>query len=256
MSYKPAKYPRLVVIRYGCKLTGWPADKMPFVNLSDKALGGIKSLKLLRELWDSGKLKFERATDEDLRAAAEDPVSVLPDGGKCLTIAKPDEIVVVHPPKQLVMHPIDLSPVGVQDRELAAVSGSEESKKRKRGQRTDTKKARARPVSNPTNKPLRRPKTGVKSEPFVLDLDDNEPDSASDSGPSAKRPHVDRYVLVNDPVNEFVFGAATSSDGGLSEDIESDSSGWWVESEAEGIESDSSSWLAGVLGAESSIESD
>lgn len=204
MSYKPAKYPRLVVIRYGCKLTGFPADEMPFVNLSDKALGGIKSLRRLRELWDSGKLKFERATEEDLRAAAEDPASVLPDGGRCLTLPKPDK-VTMHPPKQLVMHPFDLSSVGVEDPESESELEGEsegESKKRKReqAQRSDVKKARVRPVTNPTNKPLRRAKPGVKSERVVLDLDDDEP--------ATKRPCIDRYVLVSDPVNTFVRKAA------------------------------------------------
>lgn len=210
MSYKPAKYPKLVVIRYGCKLTGFPADEMPFVNLSDKALGGIKSLRRLRELWDSGKLKFERATEEDLRAAAEDPASVLPDGGRCLILPKPDKAATVRPPKQLVMHPFDLSPVGVEDPESESESESEgegESKKRKheQAQRSDVKKARVRPVTNPTNKPLRRAKPGVKSERLVLDLDDDEP--AGGSGPASKRPRVDRYVLTSDPVNTFVCGA-------------------------------------------------
>ncbi|EIW57384.1 uncharacterized protein TRAVEDRAFT_29499, partial [Trametes versicolor FP-101664 SS1] len=122
MSYKEDRYARLVVLRYVATLVGWP-EGVPFVNLSSRLLGGIASLRVLRQAWDKGELRFERATPEDLEKAAADPLSVLPDGGKCLELlAQAKSRSESTPPPDVqplvrVMHPIDLSDLGTHDPE-------------------------------------------------------------------------------------------------------------------------------------------
>lgn len=199
MSYKEDRYARLVMLRYAAKLMGWP-EGIPFVNLSSGLLGGIAALRILRQAWDKGELRFERATPEDLARAAEDPLSVLPDGGRCLKVlaqAKSHSESTPPPPDVqpvvLVMHPIDLSDVGTHDPEADV---DPDSGKHQREQRSDVKKARRRPVKNPTNRPLRRPKLGVKSSRGVLELDDVQ-------GAKRGRKRA-RYSLVDDPVRQFV----------------------------------------------------
>lgn len=204
MVYKETRYGRLIVLRYMVKLMGWP-EGIPFVNLSSRLLGGIASLRILREAWDKGELRFERATPEDLKKAAKDPLSVLPDGGRCLEVlaqaksqssasestAPPSDT----PPLVRVLHPIDLSELGEHDTDADV---DPDSGMRPHHQRSDVKKARRRPKKNPTNRPLRRPKTGVKSSRGVLELSD-----AEDSVQGRKRA---RYSLVDDPVRQIVKG--------------------------------------------------
>ncbi|KAI0349080.1 hypothetical protein OH77DRAFT_1375183, partial [Trametes cingulata] len=124
MSWTPARYAKLVVLRHRYKLVGWPAD-VPFRNLSSVP-GGARPLLALRAAWDRASLRFEPVTAVDLVNAVRDPQSVCPNAPS----------------------PPDMSA-------------------RPRRQRLDVKKARRRPVTNPGNDELRRPKRGVKSARYV-----------------------------------------------------------------------------------------
>ncbi|KAI0350728.1 hypothetical protein OH77DRAFT_1386981, partial [Trametes cingulata] len=76
MSWTAEKYARLVVIRYGFKLVGWPPN-IPFVNLSCLP-GGVLPLLKLRAAWNASTLRFEPATREDRAKAAYNPASIDP----------------------------------------------------------------------------------------------------------------------------------------------------------------------------------
>ncbi|KAI0349713.1 hypothetical protein OH77DRAFT_1375045, partial [Trametes cingulata] len=77
MSWTTDRYAKLVVVRYGYKLVGWPAD-VPFRNLSELP-GGARPLLALRAAWNARTLRFEAASRVDLVNAARDPGSVSPD---------------------------------------------------------------------------------------------------------------------------------------------------------------------------------
>ncbi|KAI9069708.1 hypothetical protein FKP32DRAFT_1671149 [Trametes sanguinea] len=170
MSWTRKGYVKLVVLRYGYILYGWPLD-IPFMNLS-LLPGGIAPLQRLYDLWTRGILRFELASPEMLARAAADPLSVPPWDPSSRAAGSggvvPAEGVVVSP---LALHPGTLNvlgthPTSTQPSTLAATQG-----KRARRQRRDLKKARSRPVTNPEGRPLRRPKCGVKSATCVLDGD-------------------------------------------------------------------------------------
>ncbi|KAI0323222.1 hypothetical protein GY45DRAFT_1216929, partial [Cubamyces sp. BRFM 1775] len=74
--YTPNKYARLVVLKHKWKLVNWPAH-IPFDDIS-QIKGGNRVLQTLLELWRSGTLRFEPATERDLLDAEGDPVSVHP----------------------------------------------------------------------------------------------------------------------------------------------------------------------------------
>ncbi|KAH9887966.1 hypothetical protein C8Q73DRAFT_794410 [Cubamyces lactineus] len=228
MAWEPKTYGTRLVLDYGFVLEGWP-DGLPFRNLSHVP-GGNKSLLRLRELWDRSELRFKPASTDDLNKASRDPLSVLPDGGLCLQVAKniPERVAIL-PPAPLVMHPIDLRSLGVHHPEPAAHRYSRGD--RTRQQRSDIKKPRARPVTNPHNLPLRRPKRGVVSRQCVLDLDDEdgevrEASSAGSAGTNERPTKRRRYTLVDDPIHEFVLEAGTP-----------------LLDEVEAIQSDMESWL-------------
>ncbi|KAI1791631.1 hypothetical protein LXA43DRAFT_856091, partial [Ganoderma leucocontextum] len=56
MCYSEETYARIVVWCLGVILDGWPAH-IPFTNLSN-IKGGAAPLRLLRDLWRDGTLKF------------------------------------------------------------------------------------------------------------------------------------------------------------------------------------------------------
>ncbi|KAI0363289.1 hypothetical protein BV20DRAFT_974382 [Pilatotrama ljubarskyi] len=214
MSWAPKKYAKLVVIRYGYKLVGWPTS-IPFVNLSSLA-GGVLPLLKLRSAWDAGSLRFEPAARDDLARAAYDPDSILPHPRSSPSHAvvstahdslsrspKPDTMAVA----PLVLHPRTLFPLGIHPPSgtgSSSADGTARPPKRPRSQRRDVKKPRHRPITNPYNQPLRRPKRGVTSARYVLEdeSDIEDADGAFDDGePAQKRA---RYTLTDDPIEEFV----------------------------------------------------
>ncbi|OSD01368.1 hypothetical protein PYCCODRAFT_1468792 [Trametes coccinea BRFM310] len=172
MSWTRKRYVKLVVLRYGYFLDGWPAD-VPFVNLSD-LLGGMAPLERLYKLWMDGILRFVPATPELLALAVKDPLRVPPREPSDMsvehdTVAVPAaEGIVVSP---LALHPGTLDVLGTHPTSTQP-SRMVKHGKRARHQRRDVKKARARPVTNPEGRPLRRAKLGVKSARCVLDGDD------------------------------------------------------------------------------------
>ncbi len=81
MWYAAKYYSRNVVVKHQCKLIGWPAS-VPFTSISE-IRGGIPPLLELQRRWnlpdgDEDKLRFERATPEDIANATQDPESVHP----------------------------------------------------------------------------------------------------------------------------------------------------------------------------------
>ena len=74
--YSPGRYAKLVVLKLKIKLVGWPAH-VPYEDIS-KIKGGNEVLETLLNLWKSRALRFEPATECDLRYAKVDPVRVHP----------------------------------------------------------------------------------------------------------------------------------------------------------------------------------
>ncbi|KAI0357786.1 hypothetical protein OH77DRAFT_1421903 [Trametes cingulata] len=218
MSYTTDTYARLVVIRYGWKLVGWPKSVL-FRNFSDIRGGAAPFLKL-RSLWTGSKLKFVPATREDLANAARDPTTVHPcpeqleranDASDGEDEDEGEDVLRVEV-APLVLHPVDLSIIGIHPTSTTPVPGE-----RRRHQRVDTKRARRRPKTNPTNRRLRRPRPGVKSCEYILsDDEDGIPE------PARKRT---RYTLTDDPIDEFVERAAEARAADTDE-IESASGDW------------------------------
>ncbi|KAI0633166.1 hypothetical protein C8Q77DRAFT_1074032 [Trametes polyzona] len=196
MKYTERGYANAIVRRLGVKIVGWPAD-IPFANPSD-ILGGTRTFLILRSLRDDGTLRFEDATDEEIEAAERNPRLVHPnpprrrapppsnsaEDAAAATTAVDDTVVC-----PAVLAPGTLAPLGVHPtstRPSVATLGV-----RARRQRKDVKKARSRPVTNPLNLPLRRPKRGVRSARYVLE--------------AAGRRGIpgEHYRLVEDPMEEF-----------------------------------------------------
>ncbi|KAI8990738.1 hypothetical protein BD414DRAFT_577449 [Trametes punicea] len=217
MSYTVDGYANRVVIRYGQKLVGWPKE-IPFLDLN--GVGGSRTLQTLKTLWDEGTLHFEPATAADRASAKRDPRSVYPnaillDSDSQQARHERTAIVVASP----VFHPDDMRPLGehpcLSGRSAVAAYYSG----RQRRQRSDVKKARARPVRNPENRPLKRRRDGVKSLPFVIDdLTEHELGE-----PGAERPSLSGYLCVNDPLDEFVPALVNGGSSGDIEDMKTSS---------------------------------
>ncbi|KAI0359888.1 hypothetical protein OH77DRAFT_1359869, partial [Trametes cingulata] len=122
MSWTTHGYAKLVVIRYGYKLVGWPID-VPFRNLSNLP-GGAQPLLALRAAWNARTLRFEPATRVDLVNAARDPASVSPDRDLLPHAAVDDQRAedsasATPPPEGSaavaphVLHPGTLRPLGI-----------------------------------------------------------------------------------------------------------------------------------------------
>ena len=88
----------------------------------------------------------------------------------------------------------------------------------------DIKKPRFRPVTNPENRPLRRPKRGVLSARYIV-----EPETASGATETAGM----EEMLVDDPIEDFsdVEEGRSGWESEVSDDIES-TSDWDREYEA------------------------
>ncbi|KAI0349714.1 hypothetical protein OH77DRAFT_1490304 [Trametes cingulata] len=76
--------------------------------------------------------------------------------------------------------------------------------KHRRSQRRDVKKARRRPVTNPNNDELRRPKRGVKSARYVLEPESEIEEYDSGTGDAGRGQKGGKYWLTEDPIEEFV----------------------------------------------------
>lgn len=130
-------------------LKGWPKN-IPFRDFNS-VRGGNASLRRLLRRWRKGKLRFERATPEDIEAAKRDPSAVIP--GAVKKKAHPTHLEDVIQPSSSTSSP------------AAALSDS------LRRQRTDTKKPRERDLTGPYVREHPLPKEGVKSKPYILDSD-------------------------------------------------------------------------------------
>ncbi|EJF56045.1 hypothetical protein DICSQDRAFT_72297, partial [Dichomitus squalens LYAD-421 SS1] len=58
MCYSAEEYARVIIWCLGWALDGWPWH-IPFTNLSN-IKGGVRPLRLLKDLWLSGTLRFVR----------------------------------------------------------------------------------------------------------------------------------------------------------------------------------------------------
>lgn len=136
-------YARGVVIRGGCKLVGWPTKAGIPFGNLSDIPGGQPIMQYLLDRWADGTIHFEKASESDIDLARRNPKAVLPG----------------EPPK--LHDPRRCGPYG----------------------RNDIGKSRYRPVTNPTGKPLRRPKNGAITPKLILnsDLEDGDGDSEVES---------------------------------------------------------------------------
>ena len=205
MAWSIRLYAKLVVVGCRHKLINWPAN-IPFLSPSD-IRGGISPIQLLYDLWQSGTLRFEPATDDDVNAARTDANRVHPNPALISEQPPPRTAVVVAP---RVLHPSSLvdmgeHPTSTHSGAVTAVLG-----KRPRNQRKDMNKARPRPVTNPEGRPLRHPKPGLLSKRSVLDWEESEAsldgkDGGTGDGARAEKRARFQFVFWtgDDPVGEF-----------------------------------------------------
>ncbi|RDX41109.1 hypothetical protein OH76DRAFT_1423309 [Lentinus brumalis] len=207
---------------YDCGLFGWPPD-IPFQCLSRIKTEPLR--KLLR-LWNAGELRIAKLTDEQRAQAAVDPTAFLPN----TTLRPPsppppaEHVLRVVP---LVLHPVDFHDLSQRPADdpsgsaPAVLTTTVPSKKRKRKQRCDIKRARTR---------ARRYGLGVKSPEYVYDAADPESGFERVAMPFCE-------ALSDDYVEEFP-GVVTE----VEDDIEQFTE---PEPEEDEIESASESWMLG-----------
>ncbi|OJT07021.1 hypothetical protein TRAPUB_2124 [Trametes pubescens] len=212
MRYATKCYANGIVIRYGCKITGWPED-IPFKCLSEIP-GGVRPLLELRRRWNlpdghQHKLRLEHATPEDLEKAARDPRSVHPnptqlEEGEKEVARKAAMRKVVTPAAtaaefipSYVFHPVDLRFLGV---ELNSTQPSAPVAKRKRSQRKDSGKRRRRASDNSLRVRKRLPMRGITSMCCVIPGVDGVACGGDER--AAKRVRLEDCP-VDDPITEF-----------------------------------------------------
>ncbi|KAI0660154.1 hypothetical protein C8Q70DRAFT_978753 [Cubamyces menziesii] len=117
MRYTIDGYASRIVCQYGLKLVDWPPE-IPFENLSN-LIGGIGVLSTLQDAWNSGTLRFERVTPEDIENATRDPESVHPNPSLLHWRNGAESAAAGHPHRPaapilmpLVLHPGNLSILG------------------------------------------------------------------------------------------------------------------------------------------------
>ncbi|KAM5536720.1 hypothetical protein V8D89_009650 [Ganoderma adspersum] len=166
MCYTAEEYARFIVWCLGWLLDGWPPD-IPFANLSD-IKGGIRTLRILRDLHQAGKLKFIRAPPDVRARALHDPESVLPHVMAAAAL----------PPLPLTLHPLRFDISRFQDLlprpQLAAPSSSSSP--------SHTKPTPKREQAHPR----------APAHELVLHPDNLEPILAMPLGPDAPRYHERR----------------------------------------------------------------
>ncbi|RDX40216.1 hypothetical protein OH76DRAFT_1490486 [Lentinus brumalis] len=172
MHWAKHRFVKFTVLREHKVVRGWPPH-IPFGDLGDIP-GGVQTLQMLLEGWQSGAIYFDEATADELRRAVEDPDSVLPStplpprpSGASKPCDDPRFVV-----GQLAMHPAHPS---VVIRPSSAVpEGGDDAPAAKRlrmsGQREDC--GRVRVVQGVRKR--RRPKPGVKTERWLVDANSTE----------------------------------------------------------------------------------
>lgn len=76
MFWTLEEYHEVVICIYGYQLVGWPSH-LKFSNLS-VIEGGTRSLRLLRTLWEAGKLKFVKLSEPEQVLAPAHPEMFMP----------------------------------------------------------------------------------------------------------------------------------------------------------------------------------
>ncbi len=175
LRYAVNLYANKIVIEYGHKLVGWPTRTL-FTSIGNIP-GGNRTVHELLKLVNEGKIRFERATPEDIANAKRNPKTVHPN-------YEPPEIEQEamsaqaqctgphHPataPSFRTLHPQDLSVIDDDPTSTQSSVGAVRGVRPTRGQRIDTKKPRNRNFSSPYNHKNMLAKEGVKSEPFVFE---------------------------------------------------------------------------------------
>lgn len=221
MWYAPKYYATNVVAKQQCKLVGWPAE-IPFTSISE-IRGGVPPLLELQRRWnlpdgDTDKLRFERATPEDIASALRDPESVHPNPTQLqaeklkaaaaravAAEAKADAVVV----PVCTYHPDDLSFVGL---DLTSTMPDVDPEA-PRSQRVDYGRRRKRKSDGSLQVRKRLPKKGITSARCVIPGVKRRGGAV---GKSAKRAGLDDRA-VDDPIDRFVlsteFGGPLSGVG-------------------------------------------
>lgn len=205
MWYAAKYYAANVVAKQHCKLVGWPAA-IPFTSISE-IRGGVPPLLELQRRWnlpdgDADKLRFERATPEDVANALRDPESVHPNPAqlqaeKLTAAAARAEVAVADIVPVCTYHPDDLSFVGLDltstapDVDLGAP----------RAQRVDYGRRRKRKSDGSLQVRKRLPKKGITSVRCVIP---GVKRMGGVVGRAGKRARLEDRA-VDDPIDRFVL---------------------------------------------------
>lgn len=214
MWYAAKHYATNVVAKQHCKLVGWPAA-IPFTSISETR-GGVPPLLELQRQWnlpdgDADKLRFERATSEDITNALRDPESVHPNPAQL----QPKKLKAAEAQAQAAAadvipvctyHPDDLSFLGLDLTDSAAAEGQ-------RNQRVDQGRRRKRKSDGSLRVRKRLPKRGITSARCVIPGVKRRGGAVVRAG---KRVRLDDRA-VDDPIDRFVlsteFGGPLSGVG-------------------------------------------
>ncbi|KAL7286017.1 hypothetical protein ACG7TL_001134 [Trametes sanguinea] len=225
LRYKPEEYAEVVVAKYGVRFINWP-DDICFCNLSDKKLGGIKSLRELHRRWfspedETRRLCLRPATDDEIAVARADFLSVHPtphllgsDDKPAPKQPAPVLLPAVYHPHGL--YPLGLHPTSTQPR----ISTAREQEKPKRKQRNDVKRRRKHKKLAGDLRKL-PPKRGVTSRRLVLNT---VLKPAPGSSMSNSR-EIEWEMAVDDPIEEFLSSDGYSGMSSEVDEIESSASG-------------------------------
>ncbi|KAL1938531.1 hypothetical protein VTO73DRAFT_11554 [Trametes versicolor] len=220
MWYAAKYYAANVVVKQECKLVGWPAS-IPFTSISE-IRGGVPPLLELQRRWnlpdgDPEKLRFERATSEDIANAMRDPESVHPNSAQlqaeklkaAAARAEPEAKAAAQVIPVCTYHPDDLSFLGL---ELTSTTPDVDPEAQ-RSQRVDYGRRRKRKSDGSLQVRKRLPKDGIKSARCVIPGVKRKGRAV---GKAAKRVRLDDRA-VDDPIDRFVlsteFGGSLSGMG-------------------------------------------
>ncbi|OSD00644.1 hypothetical protein PYCCODRAFT_675062 [Trametes coccinea BRFM310] len=163
MDYSDDGYATHVVAHLGVKFVGWP-PRIAFLDLP-YIPGGICALETIQSHWKKGALTLEAATFKDIARALHDPDCVHPNLPMLKRLREEQSGQAV---ACTVHHPQTLRIIGEHLTWTRKRPGAKLNPGPRR-QRSDVKKARQRPVSNPLDLPLRHSRNGVKTARCVLD---------------------------------------------------------------------------------------
>lgn len=213
MHYACQSYAKEVVIKNRCKIASWP-EHIPFKSASE-IRGGVRPLLELRRRWSlpdghEDKLRIVRATPEDVANAARDPDSVHPNlkllqeerKAAAAAAARVTAQATAYVVPVFVWHPLDSSFVGL-DFTSAQTRTSGTTRKRPRGQRSDTCKRRKRASDTSLQVRKRLPMRGVISMRSVIPGVDG---TAGGDERAAKRARLDDCP-VEDTIEDFVLSS-------------------------------------------------